>query len=136
MGVTASPAPAADDPRTIVLHLPADPTLLRVARVTVASVAAELPFTLQDVEDLRVAVDELAAVAIEDCPSSAVVEIEIELTGDGVAVRGRVPAAGPMPELHPVAADLLGLVAPGYELGVDGDDRTFAFAKRAQVPAS
>ena len=41
---------------------------------------------------------------------------------------------GPAPELHPVAVDLLGLVAPEHELGTDGDDRWFRFAKRPQVP--
>ena len=134
--MSTEPDPPAADARTVVLHLPADPTLLRVARVTVASVAAELPFTLQDVEDLRVAVDELAAVAIEDCPPTTVVEIEVALAGDGVTVRGRVPGAGPLGELHPVAADLLDLVAEGYQLGTDGGDRTFRFAKQPQVHAS
>jgi hypothetical protein len=41
-----------------------------------------------------------------------------------------------MPTLHPVAADLLALVAPGFEVGGDGVDRTFRFTKRPQVHAS
>lgn len=120
----------------VVLELPATNALLRVARVTVASVAADLPFTLQDVEDLRIAVDELAAVAIEGCSEGDVLRLEITATGEGVTVVGRVAGVGPVPELHPVAIDLLGLVAPGHELGTEGADRTFRFAKRAAVPAS
>jgi anti-sigma regulatory factor (Ser/Thr protein kinase) len=120
----------------VVLQLPATTSLLRVARVTVASVAADLPFTLQDVEDLRIAVDELAAVVIEGCDARQQLRLEIVSDGEAVSVTGRVEGAGPVPELHPVAVDLLGLVAPGHELVTDGDDRVFRFAKRAAVPAS
>lgn len=122
--------------RPVVLELPADPKLLRVARVTVASVAAELPLTLQDVEDLRVAVDELAAVVIEGCDATAVLRLEISVDEDALEVRGRVAGAGPLPALHPVAADLLGFVAPGHELADDGTDRTFRFARRVAVTTS
>jgi hypothetical protein len=122
--------------RPVVLELPADPKLLRVARVTVASVAAELPLTLQDVEDLRVAVDELAAAVIDGCDASRTLRLEIAAEGEALVVVGRVAGAGALPELHPVAIDLLRLVAPGHELAVDGDDRTFRFARRISVPAS
>lgn len=122
--------------RPVVLELPADPKLLRVARVTVASVAGELPLTLQDVDDLRVAVDELAAVVIEDVGPEAVLRLEVRVHDDALEVVGRVAGAGPLPELHPVAVDLLGLVAPGHELANDGADRTFRFARRVAVPTS
>ncbi len=122
--------------RPVVLELPADPKLLRVARVTVASVAAELPLTLQDVEDLRVAVDELAAVVIEGAGAGAVLRLEIQVGDDSLAIVGRVADAGPLPELHPVAIDLLRLVAPGHELVNDGADRVFRLARRVAVPAS
>ena len=39
-------------------------------------------------------------------------------------------------QVDPVAADLLDLVAAGYELGTDGGDRTFRLAKQPQVHAS
>jgi hypothetical protein len=122
--------------RTVVLEVPADAALLRVARVTVASVAAELPLTLQDVEDLRVAVDELAAVAIEGCDPARTLRLEISVEGEALEVVGRVAGAGPLLELHPVARDLLGLVAPGHELADDGTDRTFRFARRIPVSTS
>ena len=123
-------------PRAIELHLPADPHLLRVARVTVASVVATLPFTLQDIEDLRIAVDELAARAIEGCGPEATLFLEIVTEDSAVTVSGRVPDAGSLPPLHPVAAELLSMVGVEHEIGNDGADRTFRFTKRAQVHAS
>lgn len=123
------------EPRVIVLQLPADPSLLRVARVTVASAAAELPFTLEDIEDLRIAVDELAAVVIEGCgpPDQLVVEVRVDQRE--VAVSGRIEA-DELPELHPVARDLLAMVAPGHELTSGDGHRVFRFTKRPQGAAS
>lgn len=113
------------------LRIPSDPRLLRLARVTAAALAAELPFTVQDIEDLRIAVDELAAAAIEGCPSDGTLVLRFAVDGERLQVDGRVPGAGAPPDLHPVAVDLLGLVADDHELGTDGDDRTFHFTKRA-----
>ncbi len=125
----------APTPRPIELHLPADPNLLRVARVAVAAVAAALPFTLDDIEDLRIAVDELGARAIEDLEPDATLELSISASDDGVTVAGRVPGAGPLPPLHPVAADLLAMARIDLDPEVAGD-RAFRFTKRASVPAT
>ncbi len=120
------------DPRPHAeLRIPSDPRLLRVARVTAAAMAAELPFTVQDIEDLRVAVDELAAAAIEGVSPDGVLDLRFQVDGDELLVTGRVRAAGPPAELHAVAVDLLGLVADGHELGTDGEDRVFRFTKRS-----
>lgn len=124
----------ATTPRPVELNLPADPHLLRVARLTVASVAADLPLTLEDVEDLRIAVDELAALAIEGCGPDDTLQLRIVADAHAVTVSGRVVGAGPFPPLHPVAAELIAMVAVDHELGADGADRTFRFTKRAQVP--
>ncbi|MCU1370309.1 MAG: Anti-sigma factor [Ilumatobacteraceae bacterium] len=126
----------APTPRPVELNLPADPRLLRVARLTVASVAADLPLTLEDVEDLRIAVDELAALAIDGCGPDATLQLQIAADERAVTVVGRVAGAGPFPPMHPVAAELIAMVAVDHEMGSDGDDRTFRFTKRVQVPTS
>lgn len=43
----------------IRLTLPATPQLMRVARLTAAGLASRLGFSLEEVEDLKIAVDEL-----------------------------------------------------------------------------
>jgi len=126
----------ASTPRPVELHLPADPHLLRVARVTVAAVAAALPFTLQDIEDLRIAVDELAARSIEGLGPDATLELEIVAGDADVTVAGRVPGAGPRPPGAAAAADLLAMTGIEQEGGPDQPDRAFRFTKRAQVRAS
>ncbi len=128
--------PSASPGHHVELRLPADPRLLRVARVTAAALASDLPFTLQDIEDLRVAVDELAAVAIDGVDADALLELRFEVDDQELRVDGRVAGAGEPVELHPVAVDLLGLVADGHRIGTDGDDRVFSFTKRTGSSAS
>lgn len=119
------------DRRHANLRIPAHSHFLRLARVTAASLAADLPFTVGDVEDLRVAVDELAAAVIDGCDDDAILDLHFEVDEDALIVTGRVAGAGEAPELHPVARDLLGLVADGHELGIEGVDRVFQFTKRS-----
>ncbi|MCU1351147.1 MAG: putative anti-sigma regulatory factor, serine/threonine protein kinase [Acidimicrobiales bacterium] len=116
----------------VQLTIPAIPRLLRIARVTAASMAAELPFTLQDIEDLRVAVDEVAAVVIDGCLDTSVLELTMAVDGDRVIIDGLVRGAGDLPVLHPVARDLLDLLADSYAFDDSDGDRTFTLTKRVQ----
>lgn len=125
----------ASEAAPVMLSIPADPRLLRIARVTAASLAGDLPFTLQDIEDLRVAIDEAAAAAIEGVDPSASLALELRVEDGGLVVRGTVAGAGSGAELHPVAQELLSLLADHYEAGVSGTDRTFRLTKRPRSAA-
>ena len=59
MTVPASPQP------DVELRLPLDPAYVAVLRMTTASIAARLDFTLDDIEDLRMAVGEACAMMLE-----------------------------------------------------------------------
>jgi serine/threonine-protein kinase RsbW len=113
------------------LLIPSSVRHLRLARVTASTMATDLSFDLQDIEDLRVAVDELAALLIEDCPPDAVLELEFAAVDGGLRINGRIEAPGlPAPALHPVARELLELVADEYEFSPVGDSRSFQLTKR------
>lgn len=61
------PAPengAADARADVELRVPADSAYLSVLRTTTAALAARLDFTLDDIEDLRIAVDEACALLL------------------------------------------------------------------------
>ena len=45
----------------VVVSIPASPQYLQVVRLVAAGVATRLKFTLDDIEDLKIAVDELCA---------------------------------------------------------------------------
>ncbi len=103
------------DPYPIRLTIPAEPRLLRLARMTAATIAVDLGFSLQDIEDVRVAVDELAAVLIEGDEPGTVLELAFRSDGESILVSGEVVGGtGATPELHAVARELLDLVADDY----------------------
>jgi serine/threonine-protein kinase RsbW len=56
------PAPVVD---TVELRVPADPAYLAVIRTATAGLAARLDLTLDEIEDLRIAVDEACALLLE-----------------------------------------------------------------------
>jgi hypothetical protein len=70
-GVEGADLPAT---RRVELSLPAEPELLFLARMTAAAVASRADFGIDQVEDLRLAIDELC----------------ITLTGEDVHTEGRV----------------------------------------------
>ncbi|HET9187135.1 MAG TPA: anti-sigma regulatory factor [Acidothermaceae bacterium] len=91
---------ASDAPRDVVtVRLPAAAAYLAVLRTTTASLAARLDFTLDEIEDLRIAVDEaccllLAGVA-PDAELSAVFEMNdasINITVSAPSSTGHGPA--------------------------------------------
>lgn len=117
------------------LMIPSSVRHLRLARVTASTMASDLSFGLQDIEDLRVAVDELAALLIEDCPADAVLELRFDAVDGGLRINGRVAAPGlPAPTLHPVARELLELVADEYQFSPGDDSRSFDLVKRRRSP--
>lgn len=80
---------SADDPGTpsgrpgpdvVELELPADPAYLGVVRTACAGLGARLDLTLDEIEDLRIAVDEACTLVL---PSSAGVD-----AGDGFDLHG------------------------------------------------
>ena len=73
------------------LALPATPEHIRLARLTVASLAGGLGFSYDAVEDLRIAVDELCyLLGADGRPGSIVLHFtvdpsRIEITGEGAS---------------------------------------------------
>ena len=129
--VPTGEAEVAREEPSVRLLIPSSVRHLRLARVTASTMATDLSFDLQDIEDLRVAVDELAALLIEDCPPNAVLELKFDAIDGGLRIYGQIEAPGlPAPTLHPVARELLELVADEYELSPDGDSRSFQLTKR------
>jgi hypothetical protein len=85
---SGEPDPSAAAPRA-ELRIPAEPRSLRLARLVVAGVAAELGFTVDQVEDVRVAVDEACgAVLAHDAGGDGrtlLLAVDV-VTGDGPCV--------------------------------------------------
>jgi serine/threonine-protein kinase RsbW len=70
----------------VLLKLPAVGAYLSVLRTATAGLAARLDFTLDEIEDLRIAVDEACAMLLPSAVPGADLEVEFELTADRMRV--------------------------------------------------
>lgn len=122
-----------ENSRSVQLSIPAHARMLRFARVTAATLAVDLAFSLEEIEDLRVAVDELSAAAIEGLEESAVLSLCFGIEGRDLVVEGEVRGAGPAPELHPVAQELITMLADRYEFSERDGSRVFRLVKRGSI---
>ncbi len=72
----------------IRLAVPATPEFLRLARVTASGLASRLQFSYDEVEDLRLAIDELCFALIGSRGRSGTVDINYAVHSDALEVVG------------------------------------------------
>jgi anti-sigma regulatory factor (Ser/Thr protein kinase) len=70
------------------LSVPASPRFLAAARVVAASLGVEAGLSVDDLDDLRLGVNELVSLMIEAATPEARVDLEFEVHGDRITVRG------------------------------------------------
>jgi serine/threonine-protein kinase RsbW len=81
--------PSIDD--IVLLTVPADGGYLGVLRTATAGLAARLHFALDDIEDLRIAVDEACAMLLAISTRDAELECRFSVTEDALTVEVSVP---------------------------------------------
>ena len=70
----------------VELRLPAEPAYLSVLRTATAGLAARLDFTLDEIEDLRIAVDEACALLLPDARAGSPLVCRFLLEADCLEV--------------------------------------------------
>ena len=116
----------------VVLRLPAAGAYLSVLRTATASLASRLDFTIDDIEDLRIAVDEACAMLLSQAMPGADLECCFELTGDAIDIAVSVLTLdGQEPSRDTFAWTVLTALAGEVDSSVDGDNRvTLTLHKR------
>jgi serine/threonine-protein kinase RsbW len=89
--------PWADD--VVVLSVPAAGAYLGVLRTATAGLAARLQFTLDEIEDLRIAVDEACAMLLPIATPDAELSCLFTVTDDALMVETSVPTTSSGPRL-------------------------------------
>lgn len=117
----------------IELSLPPDTRYMRLARLMASGVATTCGLPLEEVEDFRIAVDELCATLIE-MGDGQPVRLSFELTGDALRVEGTTAAArGEVIDADRLSLShqILDVVTDGHHLeNVDG---LVAFSARKEL---
>ena len=88
---------ATDD--VVVLAVPAAGAYLGVLRTATAGLAARLQFTLDEIEDLRIAVDEACAMLLPIAVPDAELSCQFTVSDDALTVETSVPTASTGPRL-------------------------------------
>ncbi len=114
------------------LEVPASPEFLRVTRIMVAGVASRLGFTLDEVEDLRIAIDELCFTLVGK-GREGTLSIRYVMLPDGLEVVGTGHFSdGDTNDLHlsPMSEQILSAMVDECELESNSDGPTFRMVKR------
>ena len=124
------------------LVVPASPEYLRLVRLTAAGLASRLGFTFDEVEDLRIAVDELCFHLLGDGDGDGdggvdggdVPDRTMDLTysagSDYIAITGKTGLTGAAPEPSELSEQILDALVDEHE--VSGDDGMITFRLKKQ----
>ncbi|HWC15068.1 MAG TPA: hypothetical protein VG929_10845 [Actinomycetota bacterium] len=73
---------------TISVSIPASPEYLKVVRLIVSGLASRLRFTIDDIEDLKIAVDELSAYLTGAQGRDGSLQIGFQIYDDRIEISG------------------------------------------------
>lgn len=121
-----------DAPGEVVrLTMPAIPQLLRIARLTAAGLAGRLGFNFDEIEDVKIAVDELCFSLVGTKGREGDLTVTYRLLPDGLEIEGSGAFGATTPSSAPteLSAQILDAVVDEHELTRDGDELRFRFRK-------
>jgi serine/threonine-protein kinase RsbW len=108
----------------VQVRLPADSAYLSVLRTATAGLAARLDFTLDEIEDLRIAVDEACAMLLPQAVPGGDLSCNFRLTENALVLSVSVPTAdGRLPARDTFAWTVLNALAGEVEADVDQSKR-------------
>lgn len=104
----------------VEIRLPADSAYLSLLRTAVAALAVRLDFTLDEIEDLRIAVDEACAMLLLQAEPGADLTCAFALDDDALRVRVSVPSAtGALPDRDSFGWTVLAALAGDVDAGAE-----------------
>lgn len=131
-----------DTPGPIQLTAPAERGSVRLARLLASGVAADAGLSIDDTEDLRIAVSEMVALLVDglDAGNAHTPSIAVEFRrGAGeVIVEGQLPAVDGRPDttgVDDLVLEILRVVVDDHSFDAGADGRRFRVVKRTR-PAS
>ncbi|TQL95526.1 serine/threonine-protein kinase RsbW [Actinoallomurus bryophytorum] len=126
------PASLSEVRDVVTVRLPADSAYLSVLRTATAGLAARLDFNLDEIEDLRIAIDEACAMLLAQAVPGTDLTCEFELTDDAMSIGVSVLTVdGRQPSRDTFAWTVLSSLAGDVDAEVGADDRvTIVLQKR------
>ena len=122
--------PAEPREDAVRLSVPAALEYVRIVRLTGSGVASRLGFDIEEIENFRVALDELASMAIE-VAAAGELEVTFFTTETELRVNGCAPVAGGVDVgVDALTAQILKAVIDDYELAASDGQVCFSCVTR------
>jgi serine/threonine-protein kinase RsbW len=119
----------------VEIRLPADSAFLSVLRTATAGLAARLDFTLDEIEDLRIAVDEACAMLLPYAIEAAQLLCRFELTPDTLTVTVTLPTTrGQLPGRDTFSWTVLSALAGEVDTGSNDDREVWIRLRKRRTP--
>lgn len=119
---TAGPPASRGSTGAVTLEVPAGSESLRLVRLLASGMASGEGLDIEAVDDVRIAVDELANALVAVAQPGSVLTVRFTVAAE-LRVDGSVPCgAGEHPALDPLAAQIVKAVATSHSLLVEGDE--------------
>ncbi len=109
-----------DGEDSVELDLPARPEFIGLTRLIVSGLAAHADFSVDEIEDVRIAVDEMCATLIEQCPDGSRLTVTFMLSGPTLRCRATTVAGSTRVEFDELAMHVLAATVDQYSLVREG----------------
>src|SRR5256884_9162806 len=124
-GEAAADCPVQDQ---VTIRMPADGAYLSVLRTATAGLAARLDFTLDEIEDLRIAVDEACGMLLAQAAPGADLECDFTLGEDRMSIAVSARSQQPRPPSRDTFAwTVLSALAGNADAWVGPGDKVTVF---------
>jgi anti-sigma regulatory factor (Ser/Thr protein kinase) len=129
---SSDPSAAAREPSLaapVRLSVPAAARYLSSARLVAASLGAESGLSVDDLDDLRLGVNELVSLLMEAAGDGGRIDLEFDVGDGAVTVRGELDGAAALVELDELTGRILAAVTDHHEL----DGTSFSLIKGSSL---
>ena len=123
---------------TVTVRVPATPQYVKVVRLIAAGLGARLGFTLEEIDDLKIALDELTSYLTTARGRNSTLEIDFDIEGDRLQIRGAVELAVDAKgrtELTDLSQMILDTVVESASLRREDSSLTFSLSKGRALSA-
>jgi serine/threonine-protein kinase RsbW len=115
---------------TVRLTIPAALEFVRIARLTASGVASRVGFDVDEIEDIRVAVDELSSILV-DVAGDGQLELAFTPAAGGIEIEGRTHTdADEVEGVDELTRQILAAVVDEYEVEAKSGEASFRCVKR------
>jgi serine/threonine-protein kinase RsbW len=105
---------------TVQLRIPAKFAYVRLTRLVISGLATQAPFSLDETEDLRIAVDELCSTLMDSTHADADLVATFTLAGRTLTFEAEVPSGEAVVELDELSSHILAATVDSHSVTTDG----------------